>query len=612
MKYFYLPLLLLGLFPFQKLAAQDFTHIESLAHLDSIKNTNGVAVADYDRDGDLDLFFTGILNFDLANKNTWNHLLQNQGDGTFRDVTVAAGFGIQYVNEGLKAERGEKMGASWGDYDNDGFPDIFLANSRENQLYHNEGNGTFKDVTAQAGVAGCNVCYSSTGLWWDHDRDGDLDLYVSNLNNTNVMYENLGDGYFRDITETTGIGGGSTITWSSVAFDAGKDGFLDLLNVNDTQQKEFFENRSGLKYNEAALAYRIDNLGAGMGVTIGDCNNDGLFDIYITNIYNHLPNPLFVATGPRRFQDQAKTWGVDNTGWGWGTHFLDYDHDGDEDLAAVNGPIDKVNQVVQPDINNFFFKNLLKQGEMRFEDWSHESGTDGLAKGKGLEVFDYDHDGDLDMVVANMSEAACFFRNEAIREGIQPSDKNWLQIKLEGVASNRDAFGTTVKIRIGAQWYYRYHHGAAIFGQSIKPVHFGLASATMVDEVRFTWLTGITEAIYNVPGNQILSFKEGSGTVVEENNGGNNGGGAIVEKSYCQPNPFSGGTALMFELASAGVLDLKIYDAFGKELFHETQTLENPGILKFDWDASRLPSGAYFYAAKFGEKQMKGKLMKGR
>ena len=146
-------------------SGQAFSHVEAAVRLDSIQNTNGVAVADYDNDGDLDLFFTGIQNFNPADHNTWNHLLRNRGDGTFEDVTKAAGFGIQYVNEGLKAERGEKMGASWGDYDNDGFPDLFLANSRENQLYHNEGDGTFKDVTAMAGVAGCNVCYSATGLW---------------------------------------------------------------------------------------------------------------------------------------------------------------------------------------------------------------------------------------------------------------------------------------------------------------------------------------------------------------------------------------------------------------------------------------------------------------
>ena len=193
---------------FQAAISQDFTRREAAANLAQIQNTNGVAVADYDQDGDLDLFFTGIKNFNPADQTTWNHLLKNNSDGTFTDVTVEAGFGIQYINEGLKAERGEKMGASWGDYDNDGYPDLFLANSRLDQLYHNNGDGTFTDVTAQAGVEGCNVCYSSTGLWWDGDRDGDLDLFVSVLNNENFMYQNNGDGTFTNITELTGLAGG--------------------------------------------------------------------------------------------------------------------------------------------------------------------------------------------------------------------------------------------------------------------------------------------------------------------------------------------------------------------------------------------------------------------
>jgi hypothetical protein len=601
-------LLLLGL-GFRNVTAQDFTHVESAAHLGAIVNTNGVAVADYDLDGDLDVFFTGILNFDPSDTKTWSHLMRNNGMGVFEDVTIEAGFTIQFINEGIKAERGEKMGASWGDYDNDGFPDIFLANSRENQLYHNEGNGTFKDVTAQAGVAGCNVCYSATGLWWDHDRDGDLDLYVSNLNTTNVLYQNNGDGTFSNITEITGLSGGSTITWSSVAFDAGKDGFLDLLNVNDTQAKEFFENRSGLRYNEAALAYRLDNKGAGMGVAIGDCNNDGLFDIYITNIFNHLPNPLFVDTGNRRYKDQAQEWGVNNTGWGWGTQFLDYDHDGDEDLAAVNGPIDKVNQVTQPDIGNFFFKNRLIDGESRFEDWSQASGTNGLAKGKGLETFDFDGDGDLDMVVANMQESAYLYKNETIEHG--PTEtKNWLQINLEGVTSNRNAFGTTVKIRIGNQWYHRFHHGAAIFGQSIKPIHFGIGAALMIDEIRFSWLTGVTEAIYNVPANQLLAFREGNGTVVQDSNGGNTGGGAIVEKNFSQPNPFSDATTITFDLSSAGTLELHIFNTMGQEVYRDDKTLSNPGSLSFEWDGRGVANGVYFYTANYQTKQMTGKLIK--
>lgn len=597
---------------FQNAFTQDFTRTEAQANLAGIVNTNGVAVADYDRDGDLDIFFTGINNFDPTDETTWSHLMQNNGDGTFADVTVEAGFGVQYINEGLKAERGEKMGASWGDYDNDGFPDLFLANSRLDQLYRNNGDGTFTDVTAQAGVGGCNVCYSATGLWWDHDRDGDLDLYVSVLNNENIMYLNNGDGTFTDVTEALGLAGDNTITWSSAAIDAGKDGFLDLYNMNDTQINEFFENRSGQKYNEASRAYRLHDEGAGMGVAVGDCNNDGLFDIYVTNIFNHHPNPLFIDQGNRRYADQAKELGVDNTGWGWGTSFLDYDHDGDEDLAAVNGPIDKLYGDQQPDIDNFFFKNMLVEASMRFEDISAASGFTGKAKGKGMEVFDYDRDGDLDLVVANMEEAAYFFKNNTIHNDNQPPAKNWLQVILEGTASNRDAFGTTVKVRMGDKWLHRYHHGAAIFGQSIKPVHFGLGGATVVDEIRFTWLTGVTEAIYDVSANQILHFREGDGTVVEEQDSAPlPGSGAIVEKNFAMPNPFFEKTTLHFELAKPGTLELAVFSSTGLLVFRAEAELAQPGALDVPWDASAMPPGFYFYTAKFNDKKMEGKMVKG-
>ena len=526
-------------------------------------------------------------------------------------MTVVGGFVIQYINEGLKAERGEKMGASWGDYDNDGYPDLFLANSRLDQLYHNNGDGTFTDVTAQAGVEGCNVCYSSTGLWWDGDRDGDLDLFVSVLNNENFMYQNNGDGTFTNITELTGLAGGDyMITWAAVAIDAGKDGILDLYCMNDTQPNEFFENRSGQKYNEKALAYRLADEGASMGVAVGDVNNDGLFDIYVTNIFNHLPNPLFIDSGNRRYSNKAVEYGVENTGWGWGTHFLDYDHDGDEDLAAVNGPIDKLYDVVQPDIDNFFFKNMLVEGNGRFEDISQASGFIGKAKSKGLEVFDYDMDGDLDLVVANMEEAAYFFENNTIEGDNTPAAKNWLQIKLEGVTSNRDAFGTTVKIRMGDRWLHRYHHGGAIFGQSIKPVHFGIGNAHVIDEVRFTWLTGVTEAIYNVPVNQLLHFQEGSGTVVEEQSGTTPTSGAVVEKDYAMPNPFAGETTLHFELAKAGELELTVFSSLGEVVFEAKEELTEAGVLDILWDAAGAGAGVYFYSAKFNEKNMSGKIVK--
>lgn len=606
-------LLFLNVFTLSTAMSQTFKRVEELAKMAHVQNTNGVAVADYDQDGDLDVFFTGLNQFDPNDETTWNRLLENKGDGTFEDVTIEAGFSIQFYNDGLRAERGEKMGVAWGDYDNDGFPDLFLANSREDQLYHNEGDGTFVDVTEQAGVAGCQVCYSASGTWWDHDRDGDLDLYVSILNGANIFYENKGDGTFENITEREEMEGQLSITWSSVALDVGKDGFLDLLNVNDTQYNEFFENRSGQRYNEASRANRLDDDGAGMGVTIGDYNNDGFFDIYITNIYNHQPNPLFTNSGNRRFTEDAEAMGVWDTGWGWGTHFLDFDHDGDEDLAAVNGPIDKLHQEVQPNINNILFKNTLKEGTLGFVDASTELEGSSNAKSKGFEVFDYDQDGDLDMVVANMDAPAYFYQSQTIDESkITELDENWLQIKLEGTTSNRDALGTTVEVKIGGQSYYRYHHGAAVFGQSLKPVHFGLGTGTMIDEIRFTWLTGITEAIYNIPANQILEFKEGAGTVVEEETTENpsNGGGVIVERHYNFPNPFRNATTISFDLAIIGNLNLKIYSVLGKLIFEADALVENIGTLDIEMDAKNLPAGVYYYQAEIGDKVMRGNMVK--
>jgi hypothetical protein len=178
------------------------------------------------------------------------------------------------------------------------------------------------------------------------------------------------------------------------------------------------------------------------------------------------------------------------------------------------------------------------------------------------------------------------------------------------VTSNRNAFGTTVKIRIGNQWYHRFHHGAAIFGQSIKPIHFGIGAALMIDEIRFTWLTGVTEAIYNVPANQLLAFREGNGTVVQDSNGGNTGGGAIVEKNFSQPNPFSDATTITFDLSSAGTLELHIFNTMGQEVYRDDKTLSNPGSLSFEWDGRGVANGVYFYTANYQTKQMTGKLIK--
>ena len=602
--------------------AQDFLRVEQEAGLGHVTNNHGVSVADYDQDGDLDIFLVGYDAFDHSDGTTWNRLLSNDGDGTFEDVTIQAGFENQYVNTGIPAARGEKMGASWGDYDNDGYPDLFLTNSREDQLYHNEGNGTFVDVTGQAGVASCFNCYSGSGLWWDHDRDGDLDLYVSQLKGDNVMYENTGDSdgsgqvTFVDITQLTNLAGFG-ITWASVPLDLDKDGFLDLYLVNDNQENQLFENRFGSNwYIENAAAYKLNDEGAGMGVTVGDYNNDGLFDIYVTNIFNHHPNPLFTYIGnPRRFDDLADEMGVADTGWGWGTKFFDCDHDGDEDLYAVNGvePDQVLFGDVQEDVNNFFFKNLFMEGTESFVDWSVASKTDELANARGLEVFDYDNDGDLDMVVANTVEAPFLFRNELIVAGQTQSDKNWIKMWLEGTLSNRDAIGTEVKITIDGNSYYRWYTGAGFFSQSLTPVHFGLASAEQIDEIQVTWPLGLKETFFNIPVNQTIRIREGDNnitTAVEDE---------IADRSVKLnnfPNPFYNSTTIQLNLpkpgyAPRGDVELSIFSVLGKKVYQIEKAHYGEGVLEITWDEiGNIDAGIYYCILNYDGFTFSNKMLK--
>jgi len=596
------------------LAGQIFLRAEEEAKLDQISHMNGVAAADYDQDGDLDLFFTGFHSFVASDENTWNRLMKNNGDGTFADVTVEAGFGIQFSSNAVLSTTGIKLGVAWGDYDNDGYPDIYLTNRGGNLLYHNEGDGTFTDVTADTGVEGCLQCFNSSALWWDHDRDGDLDLYVSVLDGPNIMYENLGDGTFEDITGLLDLGGDG-VTWSSVPIDIGKDGFLDLYLANDTQINQLFENRSGLSYKEASRAYRLADEGAGMGLAVGDYNHDGLFDIYVTNIYSHQSNPLFTNLGGRRFENHAEEMGVHNAGWGWGTKFFDCDHDGDEDLFAVTGVVSEqyIYDILQEDTENFFFRNTLMEGTMGFENWSVESGASGGIEGRarGLEVLDYDNDGDLDMVIANLEMHPYLFRNNVIEDSDSDTN-NWIKIWLEGSESNRNAFGSEVKITIGDQSYYRWYHGSGFYGQSVQPVHFGLGDAETIDEIQVTWPLGLVQKFSDVTANNTIYLIEGEITtaVAEELLPA---GPIKLNKQF--PNPFKDEVTFEFEIDAVGTLELRIYSLLGHTVNKQVHRGQNQGFIAVKWDGRNLtgtscPPGFYFFEATLGKYRINGSFVK--
>ncbi|MEM0994063.1 MAG: VCBS repeat-containing protein, partial [Bacteroidota bacterium] len=398
------------------------TFIRDLAKM---KNNYGNAVADYDQDGDLDIFVVAYEEFERGKPETWSRLLENRGSGWFEDVTVAAGFREQYNHPNRRAN---KLGAAWGDYDNDGFPDLLLTHAGSVQLYHNKGDGTFEEVPAIAAMEDCPTCVNTSGLWWDYDRDGFLDFYISDYGtfSPNRLYRNLGNGSFQNVTFETGLGDDRS-AWSSAAFDVNRDGLLDLYINNDYGFSRLYLNEKGKTFREATNEYGLRNTGNGMGFAIGDYNNDGHFDIYVTNISELLPNPLYTGSASGVFTNEFESQNVGYGNWGWGTHLFDADHDGDEDIYLVNGFEGLI-------YNNKFFRNNLAQGKADFTDWSVQAACDGIASGMSLEVFDYDEDGDLDMLVSNTNDHPYLYQNTG-----RASQTNWLQVELEGTTSNRNA-----------------------------------------------------------------------------------------------------------------------------------------------------------------------------
>ncbi|MFT7031757.1 MAG: hypothetical protein ACJA2S_000253 [Cyclobacteriaceae bacterium] len=589
--------------------SQHFVEVAEETNLNINTNNNGNAIADYDQDGDLDVFMVSKESFDANDPKTWSRLLNNNGKGSFDDVTISAGFGSQYANPGLSGGMGQKMGVSWGDYDKDGYPDLLLTHFRKVELYRNKGDGTFTDVTETSGIRPCPECYNSSALWWDYDNDGDIDLYISDWQKANRMYKNEGDGNFQDITRETGLGDIGN-TWTSMPIDANRDGWLDLYVVNDFSDNRFYVNKKGEYFEEATKAYGLENSGDGMGVTTGDYNNDGFFDIFLTNIANNNANPLFTATHSGRFEEQGNQQGVDNAGWAWGTHFFDCDLDGDEDLYVTNG------YKFGPDTNRLF-RNLRSEGTSKFTNWSSESKTNGSANAMSMEIFDYDEDGDLDILVSNTDTIPYFYRNETISSE-HSSIENWLKIKLEGTTSNRDAIGTILELYVGKETYHRFYHGAALLAQSLLPVHFGLDKVTNIDSLIIKWPSGIIETVYDITSNQTLKLVEKSENLLSKvtsiKGQIKNDKLILLKKNF--PNPFSESTTFEFEIMIPGSLTIDVFSSEGKKVFSLSEFKNSAGTHNLKWSINQsrnqmIQSGLYIYQIQFEGEFIQGKLMVG-
>jgi hypothetical protein len=527
---------------FEEIAAKSGLHYVTAT--DSTENKNqpqtmvaGVALFDYDNDGYLDVYLVGGASLPSLIKDSpayWNRLFHNNHDGTFTDVTEKAGL----------AGAGYGSGVAVGDYDNDGWPDLFLANVTGNQLFHNNGDGTFTDVSAKAGLAGAKLdgkkMWAAGAGWFDYNNDGLLDLFVVNYCkwevNTdpvcmlkdgvrgfchprlyeplhNTLYRNNGDGTFTDVSEETGIaqyyGKGMSVSFA----DYDGDGYLDAFVANDTTPNFLFHNLKGKKFEEVAVqagvAYSGDGAAlSGMGADFKDVNNDGLPDIWYATV-EHEEFPLSLNIGKNGFADMTVANGLAATTHmsGWGNGMVDFDNDGWKDLfvarANVMDNINAANPARRYPEPNSIFRNL---GRGKFQNVSATAGTDFQkeAAHRGVAFGDLDNDGRVDMVVSVLNGPAEVFHN------ITETGNHWILLKLAGTKSNRMGIGAQIKITAedGSMQWNEVTTAVGYASSSDPRVHFGLGKNKKIKEIEIRWPSGIRQVLHDQEVDRILGIEE--------------------------------------------------------------------------------------------------------
>jgi len=506
---------------------------------------SGIAFFDYDHDGWLDVYLTNGLRLNEkwpVGQEPRSHLFKNNRDGTFTDVTEKSGLG----------QVGWQTGVSVGDYDNDGWDDLFCGFWGHNALFHNNGDGTFTDVSKKAGVHNERVRWTSGSTWLDYDRDGWLDLFVANFlefditkvppagtqnstcmwkgvsvlcgprglpSGSNILYHNNGDGTFTDVTEKAGIQkAGPRNSISAVSYDFDNDGWPDIYVAVDSEASVMFHNNRDGTFTDVGLmsGTAVNDEGreqAGMGIGVADYDADGWFDIFKTNFTDDTCD-LFHNDGDGTFSDVtfASGVGVNNNYVGWGCGFVDYDNDGWPDIVQVNGHVYPEVEQWFPDAN-FKQKRVVyhNEGNGKFLDVSAQMGS-GIAErysSRGAAFGDFDNDGGIDVLVLNMNDPPSLLRN------IGGNKNNWIKIKLIGTHCNRTAVGARVRVLTGKHAQMdEVHTGGSVMSQSDLRLHFGVGQAKTIDLIEVKWpTTWKKEKFADVEVNQILTIKEGAGII---------------------------------------------------------------------------------------------------
>lgn len=516
------------------------------------------AAGDYNKDGFLDLYVTN------SRKDHPNYLYHNNGDGTFEDRAAQAG-----VAE-LNNDSGASMDCAWGDYNNDGWPDLYVVKWGRDQMFRNNGDGTFTEITDQVfrrrdGSPGTEWANGNAVIFFDYNLDGRLDLYIGNyfsevdlwnLESTRIMHDDFEtarnggrnflyrqetDGTFTEVAEQLGLDDpGWTLAVGSG--DLNNDGWPDLYCADDFGPDQLFLNRKDGTFDNITKESIGWDTKKGMNVDMGDFNQDGWLDIYVANIttaeylqegnmlwHNNGPNPDGIPT----FTDVSLETGTYDGGWGWGAKFLDWDHDSDLDIIAVNGFIsagegsywyalaswtvtddDSADASKWPPINDLSFSGYeatrlwRNESYFVFSERAAELGVTSKGDGRGVVCFDCDNDGDLDIYIANQDQPPNFYRNTLT----STSSNHWLMVELEGnpeTGTNRDGIGTRVTVVTRLDRLIREKDGGNGYsGQSDPRLHFGLGPAEEVQLLEVRWPDGGLQYLENVPANQVVQVRQ--------------------------------------------------------------------------------------------------------
>ena len=362
----------------------------------------------------------------------------------------------------------------------------------------------FTNVNSITGVSNPKGKYSELFIYWlygtgaawaDYDNDGDLDLYIINFERRNILYRNNGDGTFTDVTEEAGVGHNG-MSLQPIWFDYNDDGLLDLFVATDFGISPLYRNNGDGTFTDVTEEAGLLKYGEGMGVDVGDFDNDGDLDIYVTN-YDE--NYLWRNNGDGTFTDVAEELGVDDDNTGMGVHFFDFDNDGDLDLYITNGFMGESAKKSFKQKNVFYVNN----GDGTFTELTEKAGLVNEAVGRGAAFGDYDNDGDVDIYVINVDSPSILYRNEV------GNRSNWLIIRTVGTISNRDGIGAKVKVIAGNLIQIQtVISGSSYLCQNSLQLEFGLADHTMVDEIEIIWPSGIVQRLHDISANQIITIKE--------------------------------------------------------------------------------------------------------